>query len=81
MSSSKLPKLPMVAVWVWFVGQSLWRRMKIREIDVPLIGSPSALIQVESEEFLPMAMPGWRVTRQRPADIQAPPCGSATPEP
>lgn len=69
MSPVKLPKLPMVQVWVWFVGEGLWRRMKIRERDVPLIGSPTSMIQVESDEFLPMSMPGWRVTQQRPGEL------------
>lgn len=71
----------MVQVWVWFVGQGLWRRMKIREADVPLIGSPTALIRVESDEFLPMPMPGWRVTQQRPGDIQLPPGHPSAPAP
>jgi hypothetical protein len=59
----------MVPVWVWFVGQGVWKRMRIRERDVPLIGSPTALIQVESDEYLPMPMPGWRVTQQRPGEV------------
>lgn len=67
---------PMVQVWVWFVGQAEWKRMQIREIDLPLIGCPTALIQVESDEFLAMPMPGWRVTRQRPGDGAPPPLAS-----
>jgi hypothetical protein len=56
----------MVQVWVWFVGQAEWKRMSMRESDLPLIGSPTALITVESDEFQATPMPGWRVTRERP---------------
>jgi hypothetical protein len=56
----------MVQVWVWFVGQAEWKRMSMRESDLPLIGSPTALITVESDEFQAKPMPGWRVTRERP---------------
>lgn len=69
MSPLKSPKWPTVPVWVWFVGEGVWKRMRIRERDVNLIGSPTALIQVESDEFLPMPMPGWRVTQQRPGEV------------
>ena len=55
----------MVQVWVWFVGQAEWKRMNMRESDLPLVGSPTALITVESDEFQPTPMPGWRVTRER----------------
>lgn len=58
----------MVQVWVWFVGQAVWKRMSIRESDLPLIGSPTALITVESDGFLATPMPGWRVTRKRPGN-------------
>jgi hypothetical protein len=58
----------MVPVWVWFVGESVWKRMRMREVDIPLIGSPTALIQVESDQHSPTPMPGWRVTQQRPGD-------------
>ena len=67
MTPSK-PTPRMVPVWVWFVGQGQWKRMQIREIDIPLIGSPTALIQVEGDGFHPFPMPGWRVTQQRPGD-------------
>jgi hypothetical protein len=56
----------MVQVWVWFVGQAEWKRMSIRESDLPLIGSPTALITVEGDGFQATPMPGWRVTRERP---------------
>ena len=69
MSPQKKPNWLMVPVWVWFVGQGVWKRMRIRELDVPLIGSPTALIQVESDEFHAMPMPGWRVTQQRPGEV------------
>ena len=67
MSPSK-PWPPMVQVWVWFVGQATWKRMSIREGDLPLIGSPTALITVEGDGFLPTPMPGWRLTRERPGN-------------
>jgi hypothetical protein len=56
-------------VWVWFVGEGIWRRMRIQEKDAARIGSPTALITVESDEFLPMPIPGWRVTQQRPGEV------------
>lgn len=75
MSPLKKPKLPMVLVWVWFVGEGIWRKMRMRELDLPLIGSPTSLIRVQSDEFLPMPMPGWRVTQQRPGEFDEPPRG------
>lgn len=67
MSPIKTPSFPMVPCWVWLVGQGEWKRMRMRERDIPLIGSPTALIQVESDEYLAMPMPGWRITQQRPS--------------
>lgn len=74
--SPQKQRWPMVQVWVYFVGQAVWKRMQIREIDLHLIGSPTALITVESDEYLAMPMPGWRVTRQRPGDGAPPPLAS-----
>jgi hypothetical protein len=72
------PRPPMVQVWVWFVGQTEWKRMSIRQSDLPLIGSPTALITVESDGFLASPMPGWRVTRVRPGNGGPPPLASTS---
>ncbi len=77
MSPSK-PRPPMVQVWVWFVGQADWKRMSMRESDLPLIGSPTALITVEGDGFLATPMPGWRVTRERPGHGGPPLLASAS---
>ena len=68
----------MVQVWVWFVGQAEWKRMSMRESDLPLLGSPTALITVESDGFQPTPMPGWRVTRERPGNGAPPPLASTS---
>jgi len=68
----------MVQVWVWFVGQAEWKRMSMRASDLPLIGSPTALITVESDGFLASPMPSWRVTRERPGNRGPPPLASTS---
>jgi hypothetical protein len=77
LSPSKL-RPPMVQVWVWFVGLAEWKRMSIRASDLPLIGSPTAQITVESSEYIAMPMPGWRVTRERPGNGGPPPLASTS---